>query len=290
MSPDEVYDQSIEMGQIREKPVQAMWSFPRRMPAQRAGVFVRLFEGVIKAGATCINVPDTVGYATPEEFYDLICGVKNNVAGMRRWICRCTATTIWGWRWPIPSRAVRAGATQVECTINGIGERAGNAALEEIVMVIDTRHDVFGVRTNIDTRQIYNASRLLSSITGVSVQPNKAVVGANAFAHEAGIHQHGVLANKATYEIMTPESIGLPENMIVLGKHSGKHAFAERLTTLGYTLDDATLADCFDKFKDLADRKKTVTDMDLRALVEQDIFEVPTSTSLTRLSSTAATR
>jgi 2-isopropylmalate synthase len=171
--------------------------------------------------------------------------------------------------------AIRAGATQAECTINGIGERAGNAALEEIVMAIATRQDFYGFTTNINTKQIYNTSRLISAITGVPVQPNKAIVGKNAFAHEAGIHQHGMLANSKTYEIMTPESIGLPQNAIVLGKHSGKHAFAERLKELGYMLDDQKLNESFERFKDLADRKKDVSDLDLRALVELEQFEIP---------------
>lgn len=235
----------------------------------------RVFEAVIKAGATCINVPDTVGYAMPEEFYELVRGIKQNVRGIEKVDLSVHCHNDLGLGVANTLAAIRAGATQAECTINGIGERAGNAALEEIVMGLSTRQDLYGFATNINTKQIYNASRLISAITGVSVQPNKAVVGANAFAHEAGIHQHGVLANKKTYEIMTPESIGLPDNVIVLGKHSGKHAFSERLKTLGYALDDTHIQTAFEKFKDLADRKKDVSDLDLRALVEVDSFDIP---------------
>jgi 2-isopropylmalate synthase len=211
----------------------------------------------------------------PEEFYELIRGVKQNVRGIEKVDLSVHCHNDLGLGVANTLAAIRAGATQAECTINGIGERAGNAALEEIVMALSTRQDLYGYATNINTKQIYNASRLISGITGVTVQPNKAIVGANAFAHEAGIHQHGVLANKKTYEIMTPESIGLPENVIVLGKHSGKHAFAERLKTLGYTLDDSHVEAAFEKFKELADRKKDVSDLDLRALVEMDTFEIP---------------
>ena len=235
----------------------------------------RVFEAVINAGATCINVPDTVGYAMPEEFFELVRGVKENVRGIEKVDLSVHCHNDLGLGVANTLAAVRAGATQAECTINGIGERAGNAALEEIVMGLSTRQDLYGYTTNINTKQIYNASRLISANTGVSVQPNKAIVGANAFAHEAGIHQHGVLANKATYEIMTPESIGLPENVIVLGKHSGKHAFSERLKTLGYAMDDKQIEAAFEKFKELADRKKDVSDLDLRALVEADTFNIP---------------
>jgi 2-isopropylmalate synthase len=171
--------------------------------------------------------------------------------------------------------AIRADATQIECTINGIGERAGNAALEEIVMALKTRKDFFQADTRIDTRQITRSSNLLSRITGVKVQPNKAIVGANAFAHESGIHQHGVLNNRATYEIMTPESIGLDTNKLVLGKHSGRHAFNEKLIQLGYELNQEELDEAFRRFKDLADKKKDVFDKDIDALVSRQKIEVP---------------
>lgn len=235
----------------------------------------RVFEAVIAAGATCINVPDTVGYSMPEEFGALVKSVKENVRGIEKVDLSVHCHNDLGLAVANSLAAIRAGATQAECTINGIGERAGNAALEEIVMAIATRQDFYGFTTNINTKQIYNSSRLISAITGVPVQPNKAIVGKNAFAHEAGIHQHGVLANKKTYEIMTPESIGLPENAIVLGKHSGKHAFCERLKDLGYVVDEQHINESFERFKELADRKKEVSDLDLRALVELETFDIP---------------
>ncbi len=169
------------------------------------------------------------------------------------------------------------GVTQIECAVNGLGERAGNAALEEIVMALNTRKDFYKVEHSINTRQIYRTSKLVSTITGIAIQPNKAVVGANAFAHEAGIHQHGVLAEKSTYEIMTPESIGLATNTLVLGKHSGRHAFAERLKELGYELPQDELDKAFERFKELADKKKEVTDLDIEAIVEDQAVKLPQS-------------
>jgi len=275
MKPDDVLAQAADMVKYA-KSLCADVEFSAEDASRSEPVFLyRVFEAVIKAGATCINVPDTVGYSLPDEFGALIKGVKENVRGIEKVDLSVHCHNDLGLAVANSLAAVQAGATQAECTINGIGERAGNAALEEIIMAIATRQDFFGYTTNINTKQIYNSSRLISAITGVPVQPNKAVVGKNAFAHEAGIHQHGVLANKKTYEIMTPESIGLPENAIVLGKHSGKHAFAERLKELGYVIDEQRLSESFDRFKELADRKKEVSDLDLRALVELEQFEVP---------------
>ncbi len=275
MSPDDVLAQSVSMVKYARNLCPDVEFSAEDASRSEPKFLYRVIEGVIKAGAACINIPDTVGYSTPEEFYELISGIKNNVRGIENVDISVHCHNDLGLAVANTLAAVRAGVEQVECTINGIGERAGNAALEEVVMAIATRRDLYDYSTNIDTRQIYNASRLVSAITGVSVQPNKAVVGANAFAHEAGIHQHGVLANKKTYEIMTPESIGLPENTIVLGKHSGKHAFDERLKSLGFMLDEEKLEYYFEKFKQLADRKKDVSDMDLRALVEHDALNVP---------------
>lgn len=276
MSEDEVLNQAVEMVKYAKSYISDIEFSAEDASRSNPEFLYKIFSGVIAAGATCINVPDTVGYATPEEFYEFIVGIKNNVEGIEKVDLSVHCHNDLGLGVANSLAAVRAGATQVECTINGIGERAGNAALEEIVMALGTRHDVYDYATNVDTKQIYNSSRLISSITGVSVQPNKAIVGANAFAHEAGIHQHGVMANKETYEIMTPESIGLAKNTIVLGKHSGKHAFADRLKDLGYVMDEARLQNSFEKFKELADRKKDVSDMDLRALVEFDKFDIPT--------------
>jgi len=226
-----------------------------------------VFSIAIEAGATVINVPDTVGYATPDEMYSLICYLKDNIKGIEKAELSVHCHNDLGMGVANTLAAVRAGATQVECTINGIGERAGNAALEELVMALNTKKDYYGCETGINTRQIYKTSRLLSTITGVSINPSKPIVGANAFAHEAGIHQHGVLNNPITYEIMSPESIGILKNRMVLGKHSGRHAIEARLIELGYELSEQELEKIFVQFKKLTDKKKAITDMDLIALV-----------------------
>lgn len=229
-----------------------------------------IFEAAIKSGATVINVPDTVGYTTPNEMYDLIHYLKNSVAGIDTVDVAVHCHNDLGLSVSNTLAAVAAGATQIECTINGIGERAGNAALEEIVMALATRKDYFDVITNINTQQIYRTSKLLSTITGVPIYPSKPIVGANAFAHESGIHQHGMMNEKTTYEIMSPESVGLYQNKMVLGKHSGKHAFDERLKELGYDLTPAELEKMFVKFKGLTDKKKDISDRDIEALVGID--------------------
>jgi 2-isopropylmalate synthase len=229
----------------------------------------RVIEAVIKAGATVINLPDTVGYTMPEEYYAFIMNIKENVPNIDKAEISVHCHNDLGLAVANTLAAVKAGAVQVECTINGIGERAGNAALEEIVMAMNTRKDILGFETNIDTMQLYSASRLVSKLTGMRVQSNKAIVGANAFAHESGIHQHGVMENKSTYEIMTPESIGLAKNKFVLGKHSGRHAFEDRLKELGYNLSKEQLNKCFEQFKALSDKKKVIYDRDLEALVQE---------------------
>ncbi len=227
----------------------------------------RALETAIKAGATTLNIPDTVGYMIPEEIFSRIKYVREHTEGIENCTISCHCHNDLGMAVANSLAAVQAGADQIECTINGIGERAGNASMEECVMALNTRKPYFEVGCNIQTKQIYRASRMIQTITGVPVAPTKPIVGANAFAHESGIHQHGVLANKETYEIMTPESVGIPQNEIVLGKHSGRHAFEERLKDLGYTLDQAKLDKVFDKFKALADKKKTIKDRDLEALI-----------------------
>src|SRR5687767_2143649 len=226
----------------------------------------------IKSGATTLNIPDTVGYTTPDEYFKLIDGILKNTPGMHDGItisvhCHddlgmATANTLAG---------IRAGARQAEVTINGIGERAGNTSLEEVVMTLKTRHPIFGFETGIDTRQLSRISRLVSLRTGMVVQPNKAVVGANAFAHEAGIHQDGMLKHAQTYEIMTPESVGASKTLLVLGKHSGRHAFAVRLRELGHALEGEALEAAFLRFKVLADKKKRITDADLEALAASEV-------------------
>ena len=216
--------------------------------------------------STTINIPDTVGYSVPDEFAALVTAVRQGVPdiGKARISVHCHDDL--GLAVANSLAAVRAGADQVECTVNGLGERAGNAALEEIVMALRTRSERFDATCGVRTTELHRTSRLVSTVTGVKVQPNKAVVGANAFAHESGIHQHGMLANKETYEIMTPESIGLPHNEMVLGKHSGRHAFEERLATLGLRVAPEDMGGVFDAFKELADKKKVVSDRDIEAL------------------------
>jgi 2-isopropylmalate synthase len=227
----------------------------------------RVFGGAIKAGALTVNFPDTVGYAMPGEFGERVRYIKEHTPGMEKARLSVHCHNDLGLAVANSLAAVAAGADQAECTVNGIGERAGNASLEEIVMSLRVRKDLFGADTRIDAAQIYSASRLVTQVTGVKVQPNKAIVGENAFAHEAGIHQHGVLANRETYEIMTPESVGIAKNQMVLGKHSGRHAFEDRLGLLGFSLDGEALEKVFAEFKLLADKKKTVNDRDIEALV-----------------------
>jgi 2-isopropylmalate synthase len=227
-------------------------------------------ETAITAGATTINIPDTVGYTTPDEYADIFKMLINRVPNIDKAILSVHCHDDLGLAVANSLSGVMAGARQVECTINGIGERAGNAALEEVVMALRTRNDVMPFETNIETTMITRASRTLSSITGFQVQPNKAIVGANAFAHESGIHQDGVLKHTQTYEIMTPESVGLKESALVLGKHSGRNAFKTKLKELGYEFGDNRLNDLFSKFKDLADKKKTLFEDDIIALVDNE--------------------
>jgi 2-isopropylmalate synthase len=249
----------------------------------------RVIEAAIGAGATTINIPDTVGYGLPWEFGERIRNLMNRVPGIERVVVSAHCHNDLGLGVANSLEAIRAGARQVECTINGIGERAGNASLEELVMALRTRKDLFGFDTGIRTEELYRTSKLLQSITGVAVQPNKAVVGANAFAHEAGIHQHGVLQTPLTYEIMTPESVGVPKSQLVLGKHSGRHAFKKRLEELGVGLAEEDLNKAFGRFKDLCDRKKEVFDEDLLALVEDERLTATQGYSLEHLQFTSGT-
>ncbi|MGK3983332.1 2-isopropylmalate synthase [Sorangium sp. So ce136] len=227
----------------------------------------QVLEAAIAAGATTLNIPDTVGYTIPSEFGALIAGIRKNVPGIDRAIISVHCHNDLGLATANALEGIRAGARQAEVTINGIGERAGNTALEEVVMALATRRAVFGLRTGIDTTQIATVSRLVSAATGFNVQPNKAIVGANAFAHESGIHQDGMLKHQETYEIMRPEMVGVAQTRLVLGKHSGRHALRNRLEELGYHLDEAQLAAAFASFKALADKRKHVTDPDIEAIV-----------------------
>jgi 2-isopropylmalate synthase len=231
----------------------------------------QVLEAVIDAGATTVNIPDTVGYAIPGEFGSLIKGIKENVPNIHKAVISVHCHNDLGLGVSNSLIAAENGARQIECTVNGLGERAGNASLEEIVMSIVTRKDIFHLRTDVKTREIYKTSRLVSKLTGIPVQPNKAIVGGNAFAHEAGIHQDGLLKERRTYEIMRPQDVGFGETRLVLGKHSGKHALKARLKKLGYTLTDSEIRKAFVKFKKLADKKKEVFDEDLATIVEDEI-------------------
>ena len=266
------------MDDVEFSPMDAVRSDPEYL--------YQVLERAIAAGAKTINIPDTVGYTTPSEFGALIRGIKENVPNIDQAIISVHGHNDLGLAVANFLEAVKNGARQLECTINGIGERAGNAALEELVMALHVRRRYFNPYlgrapeseaplTNIDTRQIYKTSRLVSNLTGMLVQPNKAIVGANAFAHESGIHQDGVLKNKLTYEIMDAQSIGLTDNQIVLGKHSGRNAFRSRLKELGFELSETDLNKAFLRFKDVADKKKEVSDWDLEALVNDEIRQAP---------------
>lgn len=236
---------------------------------------IQVFEEAIKAGAKTLNVPDTTGYAVPSEFGELVKYLIVNTEGAHQvtWSAHCHNDL--GLAVANSLAAVANGARQVECTVNGIGERAGNTSLEEVVMALKTRKSVFGVDTRINTKQIYPTSRLLSQITGISIPINKPVVGDNAFAHEAGIHQDGVLKQKLTYEIMKPETVGINGNRLVMGKHSGRHAFSERLQSLGFKLSKEDLGRAFFRFKELADKKKQVFDEDIEAIVADEVLRLP---------------
>ncbi|MFH1479331.1 MAG: 2-isopropylmalate synthase [Candidatus Omnitrophota bacterium] len=237
----------------------------------------RVVEAVIKAGARTVNIPDTVGYAIPGEFGNLIKTIKTRVPNSNKAVISVHCHNDLGLGVSNSLAAVENGAGQVECTINGIGERAGNASLEEIVMTLNTRRDIFNATTSINTKELYKTSRLVSKLTGIVVQPNKAIVGHNAFSHEAGIHQDGILKKRATYEIMKPQDVGFGESKLVLGKHSGKHAFSERLKGLGFELSQDDILRAFKRFKHLADKKKEIFNEDILAIVEEEIGSIETS-------------
>jgi 2-isopropylmalate synthase len=247
-----------------------------------ADFLCRIVEAAIAEGATTINLPDTVGYALPSEYAAMFCSVRERVPGADRVTFSAHCHDDLGMAVANSLAAIQAGAGQVECTINGIGERAGNAALEELVMAAVVRPQL-GFRTNVQTPELYRTSHLLSYLTGVFPQPNKAVVGRNAFAHEAGIHQHGMLRNGQTYEIMRPETVGIPKSTLVLGKHSGRHALEQRFRELGYELDAARLTDIYHQFTALADRKRAILDEDLLALLHDSFHDAPEEYQLVRL-------
>jgi 2-isopropylmalate synthase len=271
LEPEQVHERVIEsVKRARQYTDDVEWSCEDGSRTEHEFLF-RCIESAIRSGATTINIPDTVGYAYPEEFADLIREIRNNVPNIDKAAISVHCHNDLGLAVANSLMAVRAGARQIECTINGIGERAGNAALEEVVMAIRTRPDMLPFRSIVRTQDIMQASRLISAITGFSVQPNKAIVGANAFAHESGIHQDGMLKHAGTYEIMKPEDIGLVKSNLVMGKHSGRHAFRKKLEELGYKLGDNALNDAFVRFKQLADKKKEIFDEDIVAIVDDEI-------------------
>jgi 2-isopropylmalate synthase len=289
MDPEEVIDRVGEMvryakvlcDDIEFSPEDAGRSDPEFL-------YVVLAEA-IRAGATTLNIPDTVGYTTPEEFGSLIAGIKESVEGIEDVIISVHCHDDLGLATSNTLAGIRAGARQVEVTLNGIGERAGNTSLEEVVMALQTRKPVFGLETGIETTHLTRVSKLVSNYTGIVVPPNKAIVGANAFAHEAGIHQDGMLKHHETYEIMRPETVGLSQSELVLGKHSGRHAFRVRASELGYELNDDEINQIFARFKELADKKKVITNADLEALITDELYKHDERFSLVGLQVTCGT-
>lgn len=282
MKPEQVIESAENMVKYAKKYVSDIEFSAEDATRSDVEFLAEIFDKVIKAGATTINIPDTVGYTTPEEYFAFLTAIREKCPALDNVDISVHCHNDLGLAVANSLAAVRAGATQIECTVNGIGERAGNASLEEFVMALKTRRDIYQADTRIVTTEIMRSSKLLTRITGVKVQPNKAIVGENAFAHEAGIHQDGVLKNKATYEIMTPESIGITEKSLVLGKHSGKAALRDRIKSLGYDITDEELNVAFAKFKDIADKKKQVYDSDIEAIVTKETTQIPRTFRLDR--------
>ena len=284
MTREEAKKRAVEMVQHARGYVDDVEFSPMDATRSDLSYLCEVVEAVIEAGAGTVNIPDTVGYTTPQEFGMIIRTLKERVRGIDHAIISVHCHNDLGLAVANSMAAIHAGAGQVECTINGIGERAGNASLEEIAMGLRTRKDFYDADTSIQTEEISKSSRLISKITGMVVQPNKAIVGANAFAHTSGIHQDGLLKEKSTYEIMRPDSIGLTQSRLVMGKLSGRHAFREELTRLGYTLSDQEINEAFDRFKRLADQKKELFEEDLEAIVSETAIRVPERFSLKALS------
>ena len=266
MEPDAVYERAVKMvAYARNLCPDVQFSLEDASRTEPDFMY-RVIEGVIRAGATTVNIPDTVGYALPAEFAGRVRGIFDNVPNIAVAVIAVHCHNDLGMAVANSLAAVAAGARQVECTLTGIGERAGNAALEELAMALRVRHAAFAAAPRLDTTKLYNACRCVATVTGRRIPANKAIVGENAFAHESGIHQHGVLANPETYEIMTPASVGIPGNRMILGKHSGRHAFEERLKSFGFEFSGDDIQTLFNQFKQLADQKKTVSDADIEAL------------------------
>jgi 2-isopropylmalate synthase len=275
MAQEEIIRRAVEGVKMAREHCADVEFSPEDASRTELDFLARVVEAVIEAGATTINIPDTVGYTVPDEFGELFRYLRKHVRGIDNVTLSVHCHDDLGMAVANSLTAVVAGARQIECTINGIGERAGNCSLEEVVMALQTRAAFFNVGTGVNTSRLYPTSRLVASITGVSIPRNKAVVGENAFAHESGIHQHGMLQNRATYEIMRPEDVGLQRSNLVLGKHSGRHAFRDRVKQLGFELDDFELNRVFEEFKALADRKKELFDGDIEALVLRASGQVP---------------
>lgn len=281
---DEALKRSVQMVELAKSFVDDVEFSPMDATRTDIGYLCDVIEAVIEAGALTVNIPDTVGYTIPHEFGAMIKAIRDRVKNIDNAVISVHCHNDLGLAASNSLSAVFNGAGQIECTINGIGERAGNCSMEEVVMALRTRRDIFDADTNIHTEEIMRSSRLVTKITGMSVQPNKAIVGANAFAHESGIHQDGLLKDKSTYEIIRPETIGLHKTKFVLGKHSGRHAFRTRLTELGYALSNEEINSAFERFKKVADQKKEIFDEDLEALITEEFTTVPEIYSLVDLS------
>jgi 2-isopropylmalate synthase len=271
---DEILKQAVSAVRYAKKYISDIQFSPEDASRTEPNFLFKVIEAVIDAGAKTVNIPDTVGYAMPSEYGRLIYNITRRVRNINKAIISVHCHNDLGLGVANSLSAIKNGACQVECTINGIGERAGNASLEEIVMAMKTRKDFFHKTNNIKTRYLYETSRMVSRLTGIIVQPNKAIVGSNAFAHEAGIHQDGILKSRCTYEIMRPKDVGFGETRLVMGKHSGKHALSARLKKMGFNLKDSELAKAFDRFKVLADKKKSIYDEDLKAIIEDEMASV----------------
>ncbi len=289
MDKHEIVDAAVEMVKRAVDYCPDVEFSPEDAARTELDFLCEVVEKTIDAGATTVNIPDTVGYATPSQFRHVIAHLKENVSNIDKAVISAHCHNDLGLAVANSLASVEAGARQLECTINGLGERAGNAALEELVMAVRTRADYYGCRTNIKTSKLYPTSRLISHITGMQVQRNKAIVGQNAFAHEAGIHQHGMLQERTTYEIMRPQDVGFVGTNLVLGKHSGRHAFRDRVESLGYDLEDASLQQAFDDFIALADKKKEIYDADIVALIDNRLGKQPTGWKIVSLHTSAGT-
>src|SRR5437868_7030955 len=289
MAKEEIVRRAVESVQRAKSYCDDIEFSPEDAARTELDFLTEVVEKAIEAGATTVNIPDTVGYAVPSQYAGAIRHLKQTVRGIDKAVISVHCHNDLGLAVANSLAALKEGARQVECTINGLGERAGNCALEEIVMAVKTRGDYFGLETSVNTRRLCPTSRLVSHVTGIAVQRNKAIVGQNAFAHEAGIHQDGMLKERSTYEIMRPEDVGLSRTELVLGKHSGRHALRERILELGYHLDEAQLQRVFEGFKALADRKKEVYDADIEALAEAAIHTGPALWTLESFTTSAGT-